>query len=118
MLFGVTLLQMFSACMVTICKIMVVRYPGKLPLWLFHAISKLYTTLPLSLQVSATKVTTQWLKQPICFLTVCYCYSRSWSVLFSIVLSMVVNQVGLTYRRDATEAERCVFLGAGEGNMS
>ena len=24
---------------------------------------------------------------------------------------------GLTYRRDAIEAERCVFLGTGEGNM-
>ena len=25
--------------------------------------------------------------------------------------------MGLTYRRDATEAKHCVFLGAGEGNM-
>ena len=24
--------------------------------------------------------------------------------------------MGLTYQRDATEADRCVFLGAGEGN--
>ena len=24
--------------------------------------------------------------------------------------------MGLTYRRDANEVERCVFLGAGEGN--
>ena len=27
------------------------------------------------------------------------------------------SEVGLTYRRDANEAEHCVFLGAGEGNM-
>ena len=45
-------------------------------------------------------------------------YSRCQSVLFSFVLSMVVKQVGPTYRRDATEAEHCVFFwGAGEGNM-
>ena len=26
--------------------------------------------------------------------------------------------MGLTYQRDANEAEHCVFLGAGEGNMA
>ena len=30
---------------------------------------------------------------------------------------MVVKQVGLTYQRDAIETKRCVFLGAGEGNI-
>ena len=33
------------------------------------------------------------------------------------MLSMVVKWVDLNYRRDAIETERCVFLGAGEGNM-
>ena len=31
--------------------------------------------------------------------------------------TLVVKQVGLTYRRDAIEAESCMFLVAEEGNM-
>ena len=33
------------------------------------------------------------------------------------MLSMFVKLVGLTYQRDATETERGVFLGTGEGNV-
>ena len=32
-------------------------------------------------------------------------------------LALCYSWLCLTYRRDATEAERCVFLGAGEGSM-
>ena len=35
----------------------------------------------------------------------------------SFVLFMVVKKLGLTYRRNAAEAESTVTLGVGEGNM-
>ena len=47
---------------VTNCKILIVRWPGKLPLWLCYAINKIYITF-VSSALSATRVTTQWFLQ-------------------------------------------------------
>ena len=53
-------LQMFSGYY--ICKIMVVRWPGKLLLWFSYAYN--YHCF---FRLSATRVTTLWLKQRSCF---------------------------------------------------
>ena len=56
--------------MVTISTRSGCRWYGILPLWLSYAISKIHNTVSCSL--SATMVTTLWLKQPICF---CYAFT-------------------------------------------
>ena len=54
-----------------ICKIMVVRWSVKLRLWFRMQLAKYTIHNHCLLSLSATRVTTQWSKQPICFCSAC-----------------------------------------------